>query len=109
MVKSPFVHAKSKEIFEKRTYTRSIQLYDANPLSVRDLAAFVNRNLPAGVDMQVDLFEYVGREGVMRGESVETVEFKGDVVVGLAGSDKEGAFHKQVRDRASEILKQLEK
>jgi hypothetical protein len=107
MVKSPFVHAKSKEVFEKRTFTRSIQLYDAHPLTVRDLTKYVNARLPEGVDMEVDLYEYVGRDAVMAGGEIETVEFEGDgLVVGLVGGGEE-SFHKKVRDRAREILAQL--
>ncbi|KAL3900247.1 MAG: hypothetical protein SGCHY_001462, partial [Lobulomycetales sp.] len=59
LVKSPFVHAKSKEIFEKRTFTRTIQLYDAHPTSVRELVEYVKDRMPAGVDVAVDMYEYV--------------------------------------------------
>lgn len=55
------------------------------------------------------MFEYASHESLMKGR-VELVVFESDKKKGLVGGErKEGSFHKQVSDRANEILLQLQK
>ncbi|KAI8896756.1 hypothetical protein BC833DRAFT_596232 [Globomyces pollinis-pini] len=56
--KGPFVHAKSKEVFERKTYRRLVQVFDTHPSTVSQWIKYVNENLPSGVDMQVERFEW---------------------------------------------------
>lgn len=57
-VKGPFVHAKTKEVFERQTHKRLIQVFDTHPDLVREWIKYVNENLPHGVDLKVEKFEW---------------------------------------------------
>ena len=117
MVKSPFVHAKTKEIFEKRTFTRTLQLFDAHADTIRELSAYVNRLLPAGIDMRIEMFEWASVDNVLGAADGEIALGRGTVgaeaeeegrAVGLLGNAREGAFDAMVRTRADEILQQIQ-
>ncbi|KAI9209399.1 ribosomal protein S10 domain-containing protein [Polychytrium aggregatum] len=56
--KGPFVHAKTKELFERKTYKRLLQLYDASPETIELFVDYINKSLPAGVDMKVIHYEW---------------------------------------------------
>jgi ribosomal protein S10 len=57
--KGPFVHAKTKEVFERITYTRLIQVFDSHPDVVKEWIQYVNKNLPAGIHLKIEEFEWV--------------------------------------------------
>lgn len=70
VIKSPFVHAKVKENFERRTHKRQIKLYDANPEVIQLFLATVRKYCIAGVGMKASVFH---REGVDVVESMESI------------------------------------
>ncbi|KAJ3275758.1 hypothetical protein HDV01_007225 [Terramyces sp. JEL0728] len=57
VMKGPFVHAKSKQVFERKTHKRLIQVFDSHPESLKEWISYVNENLPAGIDMETEKFE----------------------------------------------------
>ncbi|KAJ3359637.1 Tryptophan--tRNA ligase, mitochondrial [Kappamyces sp. JEL0680] len=57
-VKGPFVHAKSKEVFERQTHKRLLQIFDSHPETVKAWINYVNSSLPAGVDFKAERFEW---------------------------------------------------
>ncbi|KAJ1554965.1 mitochondrial 37S ribosomal protein rsm10 [Cladochytrium tenue] len=64
VTRGPFVHDKTKDVFERKTYRRLIQLFNADDAVVDDWVSYVNSNLPAGIDMKVERFEWVEFEGL---------------------------------------------
>jgi hypothetical protein len=52
------VHAKTKEVFERKTYSRLIQVFDSHPDTVKQWIKYVNDNLPSGIDLKVSRFEW---------------------------------------------------
>jgi ribosomal protein S10 len=56
--KGPFVHAKTKEVFERKTYSRLIQVFDSHPDTVKQWIKYVNDNLPSVIDLKVSRFEW---------------------------------------------------
>ena len=59
VIKGPFVHAKTKEVFEQKTHVRAVQIFDGDAGVVKEWIQYVRRNLPAGVDMEVERVERV--------------------------------------------------
>lgn len=90
MSKGPFVHAKKKEIFEKKEYVRILQIYDGNRETVGEWVKQVSGKLPAGVEMKVEEYEW----------EAENVDIQGG---------QKSNFDEKVRKRAAEILAQLSK
>ncbi|KAJ3216465.1 mitochondrial 37S ribosomal protein rsm10 [Dinochytrium kinnereticum] len=64
VTRGPFVHDKSKEIFEQKTYRRLVQLFDAGPEKVQDFVTYVNSQLPSGIDLVVERFDWSGVNGL---------------------------------------------
>ncbi|KAJ2549142.1 mitochondrial 37S ribosomal protein rsm10, partial [Coemansia sp. RSA 1933] len=58
VLKSPFVHKSSMEVFERRTHKRMMVLYDADMEVVKRWLEYLNENIPAGVGMKYWLIEY---------------------------------------------------
>ena len=56
-IKGPFVHSKSREVFERITYKRLLQVFDSHPETVEAWVQYVNKLLPCGIDMKVDRWE----------------------------------------------------
>lgn len=56
VIRSPFVHAKSKENWERRTYRRQIKLYDANPEVVQIFLAVAAKHSLAGVGVKATTY-----------------------------------------------------
>ena len=56
--KGPFVHAKTKEVFERRTFKRLIQAFDSHPDTINGWISFINDNLPSGINLKATRFEY---------------------------------------------------
>lgn len=55
---SPFVHAKTKEIFERTTHGRILQVYDGTPETVKDWVNYVVKNMPPGIKVSVQSFSW---------------------------------------------------
>lgn len=58
VIRSPFVHKKSKENFERITCRRLIQLQDGHPESVQAWLAFLRKHAFHGVGMKANVFEH---------------------------------------------------
>ncbi|KAJ2513667.1 mitochondrial 37S ribosomal protein rsm10 [Coemansia sp. RSA 1939] len=58
VLKSPFVHKSSMEVFERRTHKRVVVLYDADMEVVRKWLSYINENIPVGIGMRYWLTEY---------------------------------------------------
>ncbi|RKP08294.1 ribosomal protein S10 domain-containing protein, partial [Thamnocephalis sphaerospora] len=56
--RSPFVHKKSQENFERKHHKRVIQLKDANPEVVGRLLTYLRRTCPAGVGIKATTWEH---------------------------------------------------
>ncbi|KAF6006412.1 hypothetical protein HII13_005087 [Brettanomyces bruxellensis] len=56
VIRAPFVHAKSKENFERRTYTRMLRLWDANERVVDTFLAYIKENSVWGVGVKVNMY-----------------------------------------------------
>lgn len=58
VIRSPFVHKKSKENFERITCRRLIQLQDGHPEAVQAWLAFLRKHAFHGVGMKANVFEH---------------------------------------------------
>lgn len=52
VIRSPFVHKKSREQFEMRVHKRLVDILEPTPKTVD---ALMNLNLPAGVDVEIKM------------------------------------------------------
>ncbi|KAI1320186.1 mitochondrial 37S ribosomal protein rsm10 [Mortierella claussenii] len=55
--KSPFVHKKAQETFERKTHKRLLAIKDTHPEVVRRWIQFLNQNSMAGIGMKVTIWE----------------------------------------------------
>ncbi|VEU22843.1 DEKNAAC103936 [Brettanomyces naardenensis] len=78
VIKAPFVHAKSKENFERRTYGRVIKLWDCTDEVVDIFLAYLKQNSVWGVGVKASLYV---REPLSMGESMGKIEGEGDKVL----------------------------
>lgn len=58
VIRSPFVHAKSKENFERRTHKRLLKVYDANPEVVEIWLSTLRKHAMPGVGMKAHLYTF---------------------------------------------------
>lgn len=58
VIRSPFVHAKSKENFERRTHKRLLKVYDANPEVVEVWLAALRKHAMPGVGLKAHLYTF---------------------------------------------------
>ncbi|TPX47650.1 hypothetical protein SeLEV6574_g02536 [Synchytrium endobioticum] len=71
LIKSPFIFAKSKEIFEEKVYHRAVQLFDVDRLTVNEWVKYVVSRLPDGVDAQVDRYEWTTLADALNNSNVD--------------------------------------
>lgn len=57
VIRSPFVHAKSKENFERHTHKRLIRVWDSNPEVVQMLVDYITKNSIAGVGLKCTTYQ----------------------------------------------------
>lgn len=57
VIRSPFVHAKSKENFERFTYKRLLRCWDTNDAVLELLLAYISKYSIAGVGVKCNLFK----------------------------------------------------
>ena len=55
---SPFVHAKTKEVFESKIYKRCIQVYGGDPQVVQKWKDYLRVAMPSGIDLELESFEW---------------------------------------------------
>ncbi|OAD73402.1 hypothetical protein PHYBLDRAFT_125051 [Phycomyces blakesleeanus NRRL 1555(-)] len=58
VIRSPFVHKKSQENFERKTHKRLLQIKDAHPEAVDRWLRYLTRNAPAGVGLRATTWEF---------------------------------------------------
>lgn len=58
VIKSPFVHKKSQENFERKTHKRLLQIKDAHPEVVERWIRYLTMNAPAGIGMRATKIEF---------------------------------------------------
>ncbi|KAI8589301.1 hypothetical protein BDZ88DRAFT_380418, partial [Geranomyces variabilis] len=51
VIKGPFVHAKTKEVFEEKKFSGVVQIFDGNLDAVKDWTDYVTRSMPSGVNV----------------------------------------------------------
>ncbi|VVT53031.1 mitochondrial 37S ribosomal protein uS10m [Magnusiomyces paraingens] len=56
VIRSPFVHAKSKENFERRTHKRVIKVYDSNPEVIETWLATLQKHSMSGIGMKAHMY-----------------------------------------------------
>jgi ribosomal protein S10 len=57
-IKGPFVHAKSKEVFEKVQYSSVVQVLDTNLQVVDEFVKYIKQKLPHSCDLKVERFDF---------------------------------------------------
>ncbi|KAJ1831206.1 mitochondrial 37S ribosomal protein rsm10 [Coemansia sp. RSA 2711] len=75
VLKSPFVHKSSMEVFERRTHKRVLFVRDADPEVVQKWLDYICENIPVGVGMKYWLNEY---EPLDIGKRIENALLTGD-------------------------------
>ncbi|KAI8364694.1 ribosomal protein S10 domain-containing protein [Radiomyces spectabilis] len=58
VIKSPFVHKKSQENFERKTHKRLLQIKDTHPEVVDRWLRYLTMNAPAGIGLRATKFEF---------------------------------------------------
>ncbi|CAO3642561.1 unnamed protein product [Cunninghamella blakesleeana] len=58
VIKSPFVHKKSQENFERKTHKRLLQIKDSHPEVVERWLRYLTMNAPAGIGLRATKFDY---------------------------------------------------
>ncbi|KAI8054033.1 ribosomal protein S10 domain-containing protein [Syncephalis plumigaleata] len=58
VLRSPFVHKKAQENFERKHHKRLLQLKDASPETIGRLLAYIERTCPAGIGVKVTTWEH---------------------------------------------------
>ncbi|CAO3590704.1 unnamed protein product [Absidia cylindrospora] len=58
VIKSPFVHKKSQENFERKTHKRLLQIKDAHPEVVDRWLQYLTMNAPSGIGMRATRFDF---------------------------------------------------
>lgn len=100
VVKSPFVHAKSKENFERHTHKRLIRVWDSNPEVVQMWLSYITKHSVAGVGAKCNVYQRAGlsldmdntsselQQSPQVGESNNMDEAVGEKVLELLSSDE---------------------
>lgn len=60
VIKAPFVFAKTKENFERRTHKRLIRVWDTNPEVVDLLMSYITKHSITGVGLKVNFYQKQG-------------------------------------------------
>ncbi|KAI8093574.1 ribosomal protein S10 domain-containing protein [Halteromyces radiatus] len=58
VIRSPFVHKKSQENFERKTHKRLLQIKDTHPDVVERWLRYLTMNAPSGIGMRATRFEF---------------------------------------------------
>ncbi|RUS16849.1 ribosomal protein S10 domain-containing protein, partial [Endogone sp. FLAS-F59071] len=105
LLRSPFIHKKSQENFERRTHKRVLQVRDGGSEAVRRWLGYLKMNAPGGVGMRATIFEYeeIGVGKRMMEEAKKKQRGRGTRVEG------EEIKEEEVKGMAEELVKKLEK
>lgn len=58
VIRSPFVHKKSQENFERKTHKRLLQIKDTHPDVVQRWLQYLTMNAPAGIGLRATTWEF---------------------------------------------------
>lgn len=58
VTRGPFVHDKTKDVFERLTYKRLVQAFNADEKVIDDWITYINQNLPAGINLTVERYTW---------------------------------------------------
>lgn len=83
VIRAPFIHAKSKENFERRTYGRVIKIWDSNEEVVDTWLAYLKENSVWGVGVKVNLYT---REPVSISERMKKIPESTQVLSDLSST-----------------------
>lgn len=107
---SPFVHSKTKNVFEQKTFSRVLQIYDTHLQTVEQIAQSLISIMPPGINLRVEKFNYTTIEQIDAvGARDSDVSSGSESVLGAAGNDSETqvSFEEQVDKRKQEYLKKF--
>ncbi|KAJ3319676.1 Tryptophan--tRNA ligase, mitochondrial [Blyttiomyces sp. JEL0837] len=118
VTRGPFVHDKTKDVFEQKTYRRLVQAFNTDPAVVSQWVAYVNQNLPAGVELHVESFEWESADGIKdRVKALATAEAdqekkrlertQGAVRDATAAVDSEAKDSEDVKAKAEALIKKF--
>ncbi|KAJ1932895.1 mitochondrial 37S ribosomal protein rsm10, partial [Linderina macrospora] len=95
VLKSPFIHKSSMEVFERRTYKRVLVVRDADPEVVKKWIDYIDKNIPAGIGMKHRNIEY------------ESLDYATQLEKNLQTRDprKIGVEELRAVDRAQDVVK----
>lgn len=71
VIRAPFVHAKSKENFERKTHGRMIKIWDSNNEIIDLWLSYLKKNSVWGVGVKVNLYSY---ENLSFNEEMKNIE-----------------------------------
>lgn len=71
VIRAPFVHAKSKENFERHTHKRLIRVWDSNPEVVEMWLSYITKHSVAGVGAKCTVYQRAGLALDMDGASTD--------------------------------------
>ncbi|OZJ03157.1 hypothetical protein BZG36_03897 [Bifiguratus adelaidae] len=96
VIKSPFIHKKSQENFERKTHKRLLQIKDAHPETVQRWLHYLRMNAPAGIGLKATLWEY---EAMGVGQHVDAVKM----------TKRSGSFTpEEVKQEADRLIKHMD-
>lgn len=72
VIRAPFVHAKSKENFERHTHKRLIRVWDSNPEVVQMWLSYITKHSVAGVGAKCTVYQRAGLSLDINDTSVES-------------------------------------
>ncbi|KAJ1668833.1 mitochondrial 37S ribosomal protein rsm10 [Coemansia sp. RSA 1813] len=101
VLKSPFVHKSSMEVFERRTHKRLMVLYDADMEVVKKWLEYVNENIPVGIGMKYWLVEY---ESLGISEQIEKALRSGDASTVDPDMIKDTKYAQKMARRGRKLL-----
>ena len=102
VIKGPFVHAKAKELFQENIHAISIQLYDADKESMMHWMDYVNKKLPSGIEMNVEMFTWHSFP-----TNVKTAEFENSKFETIL--HQESVFNDRVMEKKRQLIDLLSK
>jgi ribosomal protein S10 len=101
VIKSPFVHKKSQENFERKTHKRLLQIKDTHPEVVQRWLHYLKMNAPSGIGMRATTWEF---ENVGVGKTMVENAKKQQRRAPVAAAAPED----EVKEIAAQLLKDIE-
>lgn len=101
--RSPFVHKRSMENFERKTHSRLLTCYDASAESIQAMLTYIHENSYPGIGIRATVFQ---RETLKQAiEDCQSEPIKGDKISRNAAKWFAGGRSSVIARRATEILR----